>query len=677
MKVVGGAGAALSLGSFAGIGCAKADATEKSGNGAPAALIPDVFLKINPDSTVEVTVYRSDMGQGVRTSMAMLIAEELDADWTKIKVLNAPADVAQGTGGSSSIRTQNQKLRQIGAVARYMLVAAAAKKWGVDSTACTTEAGKVTHAASGNTAAYGELTNFATEIVPPPTPHVKLKKPADFKIIGKPTLRVDNLDVVTGKAMFGADVKVEGMKYAALSRPPCVGATVKGFDDSKSKLVPGYVSTFRYGTAVAIVADNSWAAMRARDVLKVDWILGKNALASTESVHKLMVDAIVPHPVMPAGSKIIEATYDLPYIAHATMEPMNAVADVRADSCELWAGMQSPDGALGNTAQQLGIPAGSIKVHNMLLGGGFGRRGNPDYVYEAVMVSKDAKCPIKLIWSREDDMRHDNYRPASHHALCGALDANNKPVGFSHQFIQANGRSGSEAFSPGGITYGINGSCIRRGGVETPLVGGAWRSVESTQIILAVECFIDEMAHAAGMDPLAFRLSLTGIDRWKNCMKMAAEKAGWGTPLPHGSGRGIAAFAGFQSFIAHVAQVRVVGDQIKVERVVAAVDVGQVVNPQGVEAQVQGACSDSLALALRAEITVKNGSVVQGSWDDYPWTTMDTMPKMEVHIIHGSDEFGGMGELGIPSVPPAVANAVFAATGKRVRKLPIRVSELV
>jgi len=674
LKVIGGVGASFAL------GCYAVPATTDGKKDKGVAFAPSAFLKIDPDGSVTVTISRSDMGQGVRTTFAMIVAEELDADWTKVKVVQAPANSAlfggQGTGGSSSVRSMYQNLRAVGAGARSMLIAAAAKEWNVDPSTCKTEKGKVV-SSTGKSISYGDLTTHAAGMPIPAAGDAPLKDKTQFKILGKRTTRVDNPAVVEGSAVYGMDVKVPGALYAVISRRPAFGASVKSFDDAEARKVPGVVDVVQIGSGVAVVAQNTWAAIKGRDALKFTWEPGPNVDVSTAKLREALKATVGKHLDMPAGSKEVTADYELPYLAHATMEPMNATADVRDDQCIIWAPTQSPDGAQNMVGRMLNLTSDKVTVNVTLLGGGFGRRSNPDFIAEAVQVSKAAKKPIKLLWTREDDMKNDSYRPMSQHSFKGAVDAGGAAVGWSHQMVNAGGRARPMGtFGRAGLPYSIADAGMAQGGAASPVPTGPWRSVEHSQIIVVNECFIDELAHAAGKDPYEFRKGLIKDDKLNAVLALAAEKGDWGKPLPAGHGRGIACFSGYGSNIAHVIEVSVEGKEVKLHRVTIAVDPGLALNPGGVEAQVQGACVDGLSTALRAAITIDKGGVVENSWTDYQWMTMDAMPKIDVHIIESGGEPGGMGEVGYPSVMPAVANAVFAATGKRVRKFPIKIEEL-
>ena len=673
LKLAGGAGAVFVLGSFTSIACA-------GSHSEAAPFEPNAFVSIDRDGTVSITICKSDMGQGVRTSFAMMAADEMDADWSKVKAVNATGNDrlygGQMTGGSSSTTGSGYKYRQLGAAARVMLIGAAAQKWGVDPSTCTTSNGQVLHAASGRSADYGSLTAEAAA-QPIPSGQIALKDPSQFKIIGKPTNRVDNLLVVTGKAQYGIDVRLDGMLIAVIARPPALGQFAQSFDDTEVRKIDGVTEVLKCGVGVAVVAKNTWAAIKGREALKVTWSPNPSVGQSTNSFSSQLHAAAIANPEPPAGARVIEATYEMPYLAHVTMEPLNAVADVRADRATVWVGAQGPDGVRKATASQLGLPEDAVTVNLMLLGGGFGRRAINDFTADAVNLSKGLGAPVKVIWTREDDVRHDFYRPMNIQVLQGALDTTGTPVAWSHQFIQTDpGRDGGGDFQGRRISYNIPDAVMRHASVRTPVQIGQWRSVEFGMENFGVECFIDELAHAAGADPYEFRLKLAN-DTCKRVLQAVAEHGGWGQKLPAGSGRGIALFQGYSGACAHVIEVKVVGKKIKVTKAVAVVDCGLCINPKTVEAQIMGATSDGIAIALTAGIHHKDGVVVESNFDDFVWTAMNTIPKVEVIILPGGPNPGGMGELGVPSVAPAIANAVFAATGQRARKLPIVLDGMV
>ncbi len=675
LAVIGGAGAAFTL------GCYSPEAFTGTGEAAGVATFePNAWVGVASDGSVTITVSKSEMGQGVRTSLAMAAAEDLDADWSKVTVANAEGDSQkygrQGTGGSSSTRSMHQKMREMGAAARSMLVAAAADTWSVKPEKCTTEGGRVIHPDGKKSLGYGELAAKAAAMPVPVNAEIKLKDPADFRIIGKPTLRVDNVHVVRGEAQFGIDVRRPGMVYATLVRPPAFGGSLESVDDSDARKVAGVLDVFRSSDGVAVVATNTWSAFKGRAALKLKWNTGPAAGVSSASIRDSLKESLGKHAETPAGSKVVEATFELPYLAHSTMEPMNAVASVTPEGCEVWCGSQSPDSARDQVAQALGLPPEKVKVNLMLLGGGFGRRSNNDFVMQAVEIAKVVKKPVKLLWMKEDDIQHDWYRPICHHSMRGAVQGG-RAVMFSHVMAEAGMRPTPARQRRMEFPYEIPGAAMTYSSVDAPVPTWFWRSVEHTQINVVNECFLDELAHAAGQDPVAFRRSLITDPRLRKVLDIVAEKSGWGTPLPKGSGRGVTCTQAYGSYAAHVAEVSVHGDEIRVDRVVAAIDPGLVVNPKGVEAQMLSACSDGVATALHAAITIKDGAVEQSNWSDYEWLRFDAAPKVEVHISGEGDSIGGMGEVGYPGVPPAVANAVFAATGKRARKFPIRVSELV
>ncbi len=669
LKLMGGAGASFMLGSFS-LACA--DPLQKSGAAAGPSFVPNVFVKIDPDGQVTITASRSDMGQGIRTTFAMLVAEEMDADWSKVKVVQAHADAAfggQGTGGSSSVTSSHRRLRKMGATTRAMLIEAAAKTWNVEASTCHTEPGKVVHS-SGKSLSYGELAGAASKLQVP-TGDIPLKKRADYRIVGKPKNRVDNPAVVTGKAIYAQDVKVAGALYAVIARPPKYGATLKSVDDAAARKVAGVVDVVRVSSGVAVVAKNTWAAFQGRDALKLVWDDGPNAGVTSATLLTSLKAAVGPHREMPEG-KVVSGTLDFPYLAHATMEPQNAVADVREDSCTIWAPTQSPEGVLGMATRLTGLPKEKVRVNVTLLGGGFGRRFDSSFVQEAVEISKAVKKPIKLQWTREDDTKNDSYRPMSHHAFQATLGPDGMPLGWSHQVLYAGGW-GNGKFEGANIPYEIPNSGRMQKSVNAPIPVGAWRSVEHSQISVTDECFIDELAKAAGQDPYQYRRKLIRNPRLLAVLDLAAQKAGWGKPLAKGRAQGIACFEGYGSYAAHVVELSIVDGEVVVHKVVCAVDCGLAINPKGVEAQIQGAASDALSTSLKARITIEGGAVRQSSFSDYEWLTFDQMPKVETHIISGSDEPGGMGEVGYPGAVAATANAVAALTGSRPRRFPLRV----
>jgi isoquinoline 1-oxidoreductase beta subunit len=671
LAVIGVGGASFALGNFDGL------ATENKG----ASLEPNAFVRLDPDGTVTIWASKSEMGQGIKTGLAMILAEQMDCDWTKVKALQADGNGAkygrQGTGGSGSTRSMMQQLSQMGASARSMLLEAAAAKWGVDKATCRTDNGVVYHDATKKSITYGELASAASELAVPEG-NVPLKARSEFRIVGKPTHRVDNREVVTGKALFAQDVQIEGAAYGVISRRPAFGASLRSFDDADARKVPGVIDVFRVSSGVAVIADNTWAALKGREALKVQWDIGPNASINTAELRKRMIECVGEHPAAPGGAKVIEAVYDFPYLAHYTMEPMNAVADVKPDRCTVWAPSQSPDGVQTQVARMLSLDAGAVTVHVPLLGGGFGRRGAGDFVADAVEASRQAKRPVKLLWTREDDMRNDGYRPMSLHAMRGAVDSSGKPVMFNHQFIKAQGGSTRSAGNPSNarLLYQIPNCTQMSGAAASPIPTGAWRSVDHSQVNVAIECFIDELAQAAGKDPLQFRRENTSDRRMLRMLDLAEEKSGWKNPLPPDISRGVACFDGYGGKTVHVVELSTDGGGVKLHRVVCCLDPGYCINPKSVEAQMQGACVDGLSTALYAEITIEGGAVVQSNPLNYGWVRMHQAPKIEVHIVEGDPQPAGMGETGYPGVPAAVANAVAAATGRRVRKFPIKLAEL-
>lgn len=683
LGVAGGTGAGLWLGLHLP---ARAEAA------APAAFEPNAWLRIDPAGSVTVFLAESEMGQGSYTGMAVLLAEELEADWKQIRVVQADADPRFGsmsTGGSTSVRRGWEPLRQAGAAAREMLVSAAARRWGVDRGACRAEQGEVLHAASGRRLGYGALALAAAKEAVPKDP--PLKQPKDWTLIGRKVPRLDGPDKTTGRARFGIDVRVRGQRFATVARPPVLGGKVTGFDAARAKRVPGVRAVVEVPSGVAVVADTSWAAIQGREALGATFDAGPNGALDMALVSKLLAEA-KPEPVrvegdvekaLAAAARKVEATYELPFLAHAPMEPMNCTAHVRAGSAELWIPTQGPSWARTEVAKALGLPEEKVTVHVTFLGGGFGRRALPDFAVEAAQVSKAAGGPVQVLWTREDDVRHDRYRPAGRNELWAGLTADGKLAAWHHrvrtfsiaqQLFGTPKRGDRPDVAEGAATTAYTAGALR---VEAaiPEIGlplGWWRSVYASQNAFAEECFVDEVAQAAGKDPLAFRLELLpASSRLRGALELAAAKAGWGTALPAGRGRGLACHSSFGSHVAEVAEVSVEKGKVRVHRVVAAVDCGVALNPDSAEHQIEGAIVYGLSAALRGEITVAKGAVVQGNFDDYRPLRMSEMPAVEVHVVPSREPPGGLGEPGLPPIAPAVANALFALTGKRVRRLPI------
>ena len=677
-----------------------------------STFVPNAFLRIAKDGSVTVIGNHSEMGQGAYTSGAMTIAEELDADWTKIRVEPAPVDPAynhpiygvQITGGSTSTWSEWDRLRKAGAAARQMLLAAAAQTWNVDPSTCRTGNGQVIHTNSQRRLSYGELVEKAATLTPPQ--NVTLKDPKDFKIIGKAIKRLDTPDKTNGKAVFGLDVNVPGMLVAVVARPPVFGGKLKSFNADKTKAVPGVRYVVEIERGVAVVADGFWPAKLGREALEIVWDEGPRASLDSRTqreeyaglakktgvVAKNEGEAV---SALSKASKKLEAIYDLPYLAHATMEPMNCVADVRADSCEIWVGTQFQSGDRDAAARDTGLKPEQVKLHTTLLGGGFGRRSPLDshVVREAVQISKTVKVPVKVVWTREDDMRGGYYRPRAYHTVSAGLDGNGKPVAWQQRIVCQSIFVGTP-FEPAVVKNGVEETAVEGAAdlpYDIPNLLVEWhqapdgvpvfilRSVGHSHTAFVVETFVDELAHAAGKDPFEFRNALLGKHpRHKRVLEFVAEKAGWGKAMSNGRGRGLAVHESFGSYVAQVAEVSISKDRgLRVHRVVCAVDCGPVVNPNIVRAQMEGGIVFGLTAALYGEITFEKGRVRQGNFHDYPMLRMHEMPQIEVHIVPSEDKMGGAGEVGVPPVAPAVANAVFALTSKRIRRLPIRMTDAI
>ena len=672
---------------------------------------PNAFVRIAPDDSVTIIVNHSEMGQGIYTSLPMLLNEELEADWSKIRVEAAPVDAAynhtvfglQMTGGSTTTPSEWERFRKMGAMARLMLVDAAAQKWGVPASQCHVEKGAVIHSGSGRKANYGSLVAAASQLKPPAD--IPLKDPKQFTLIGKPTRRLDTPSKINGTAQFGLDVRLPGMLFAVVARPPVFGGKVVSFDASEALKIKGVRAVEQVPSGVAVIADRFWPAKLGRDKLKISWDEGPNAKLSTSqmladfskqsaspgTIAKKTGDAAA---ALASAAKTITAEYDVPYLAHAMMEPLNCVVDLRSNSCEIWTGTQFETVDRANAAQVAGLAPEKVQIHTTLLGGGFGRRANPasDFVVEAVHVAKIAKAPVKVVWTREDDLAGGWYRPMWHDRFVAGLDSAGSPVAWTHTIVGQSILTGT-AFEPYGVKDGIDSASVEGAAdllygipnlqvdLHSPKIGVPvlwWRSVGHSHTGFSVESFFDEVAHAGGKDPYQLRRQLLANQpRMSAVLNLVAEKAGWGKPLPPGRGRGIATHFSFDSYVAQVAEASVDKDgTVRVHRVVCAVDCGRVVNPDIVKAQMEGGIVFGLTAALKTEITLDNGRVQQKNFHDYQMLRMFESPVIEVHIVPSDVSPTGVGEPSVPPVAPALTNAIFAATGKRIRSLPIRTADL-
>ena len=679
---------------------------EPAAEAARAPFAPNAFLRIGPDGRVTFIIHKAEMGQGVYTSLPMLIAEELECDWRHVSVEPSPVapvynHTAFGaimvTGGSSSVWSEWDRLSKAGAVARTMLVAAAARKWGVDPAGCRAENGRVSDG-KGRSLTYGELAPLAAKMQVPKD--VKPKE-GNYRLLGTPQLRLDSPAKVNGTAEFGLDVRMPGLLTAVVARPPVFGATVKSFDAVKALKVPGVKKVVQVPSGVAVVATGLWSAKKGRDALTVTWDEGKWAHLDTPGMLKEYAQMAGtpgliarkdgnPEQARSAAAKTITADYHLPYLAHATMEPLNCTVDYRGgESCIIRVGSQTQTGDRNAAARILGLKPEQVKLHTTFLGGGFGRRANPrsDFVAEAVEVAKRVRKPVKVVWTREDDMRGGYYRPMWYDRLTAGLDDKGNLTGWWHTIVGQSIIAGTP-FEGAMVKNGIDHTSVEGGAdipyaipnimvdLHSPQLGVPvlwWRSVGHSHTAFVVESFLDETAHATGKDPFELRRALLADKpRHKGVLELAAEKAGWGKPLPAGHGRGIAVHDSFGSFVAQVAEVSTTpAGEIKVHRVVCAIDCGRTVNPLTIAAQMESAIVFGLSAALHGSITLKNGRVEQGNYDTYPVLRMNEMPTIEVHIAPSTEKPGGVGEPGVPPTAPAVTNALFAATGVRLRSLPI------
>lgn len=682
----------------------------------------DAYIHIKPDGKISLIVAKSEMGQGIKTGLAMLLAEEAAVDFSTVSVEQAETrpDIYEhlGTGGSGSTEESFTPLRQAGATVRELMITAAAARWNVPRQECIAKKGAVLHQKSSRSASYGELVEAASKLPLPDPEKVELKDDSEFELIGHPVPRVDIPAKVNGSAQFGLDVRVPDMLFAVVARCPTFGGKASHFDAAKAKAIPGVHDVFEIPAmgadkftagGVVVVADSTWSAMKGREALHITWNHGAAATETSAAMHESLhasahkpgkrvrndgdVDAALAN-----GAKKIEAVYELPLLAHATMEPMNITVHSRGSDAEVWAPTQSPDWVQGTVAQVLGLKPDKVIVHTTYMGGGFGRRYMADFPAEGAQIAKVVGKPVQLVWTREDDMTHDFYRPAACHRLRGAVDATGRPTVWSHNFSTtaikgywepAADAADDESGGAHQMPYAIANVRLEYNSTASAVPRAWWRSVEHSINGFIVESFIDELAAAAGQDPVQFRRSLlVKPANWKprfeydpdparllGVLNLAAEKSGWSNPLPKGKGRGIATYHSFGSYFAEVAEVTVNGSNFKIDRVVAAVDCGQIVNPESVRAQAESAIIYGLSAALKNAITIKNGAVEQTNFDGYDPLRITEAPPIEVHLLKSKEDPGGMGEPALPLIAPAVANAIFAASGQRVRRLPFELKQ--
>jgi isoquinoline 1-oxidoreductase beta subunit len=673
------------------------------------AFAPNAFIRIDGDGQIVLTMPYVEMGQGTYTSISMLIAEELEADLKQVRVDHAPPNEklyanpllgVQATGNSNAIRGAWQPLRQAGAIARTMLVSAAAKRWNVDPASCRAQSGEVLHAPTGRRINYGELAVDAARL--PIPENVALKRPENFKLIGTPAKRLDAPAKVNGTAVYGIDVRPPGLKIATLAQSPVFGGRVKSVNDAAAKAVKGVRQIVRLDDAVAVVADHMGAAKKGLAALVIEWDDGPHAQLNTNDIAGELEKATLNsgpvaqnigdvNKAMASAVTKIEATYQVPFLAHATMEPMNCTVHVRHDGCEVWVGNQALARAQATAAKTASLSSDQVVVHNHLIGGGFGRRLDVDGVTRAVQIAMQVDGPVKVVWTREEDIQHDMYRPYWFDRLSAGLDEKGKPVAWNHRFAGSSViarwlppafKNGLDPDSTEGaidLAYALPNMHVEYLRVEPPGIPTAfWRSVGPSHNVYVIESFMDELAAAAKQDAVAYRRALLDRSpRAKAVLELAAEKAGWGQPLPERVGRGVSFQFVFGTYMAQVAEVEVAKNgAVRVRRVVCAVDCGTVVNPDTVQAQIQSAIMFGITAALHGEITLKNGRVEQTNFDTYQILRMNEAPAVEVYIIQSPEPPGGMGEAGTSAIVPAVTNAIFAATGKRLRKLPIDTNSL-
>jgi isoquinoline 1-oxidoreductase subunit beta len=668
------------------------------------AFVPNAFIRIGSDGQIVLIMPYVEMGQGTYTSIPMLIAEELEVDLKQVRLEHAPPNEklyanpllgVQATGNSNAIRGAWQPLRQAGAAARTMLVAAAAKKWNVDPASCRAQSGEVLHPPTGRSIKYGAL---AADAAGMPVPEkIALKRPQDFKLIGTPAKRLDTPAKVNGTAVYGIDVRPSGVKIATLAQSPVFGGRVKSVDDSAAKIVKGVRQIVRLDDAVAVVADHMGAAKKGLAALKIEWDDGPHAKLTTEDIARELDQAALRSgavaqtigdvdKAMASAVTKVEALYHAPFLAHAAMEPMNCTVHLRKDECEIWVGSQAMARVQAMAAKAAGLSPEKVIVHNHLLGGGFGRRLEADGAVRAVQIAQHVDGPVKVVWTREEDIQHDMYRPYWVDRISAGLDAKGRPVAWNNRFagssviarwLPPGFKNGLDPDSTEGaidLVYDLPNFRVEYIRVEPPGIPTAfWRSVGPSHNVFVTESFVDELAAAAKQDAVGFRRALLDKSpRARAVLDLAAEKSDWGKPLPNGSGRGVSLQSAFGSYLAQVAEVEVSKNgAVRVRRLVCAVDCGTVVNPDTVQAQIQSGFIFGTTAALYGEITLKDGRVEQSNFDTYQMLRMNEAPAIEVHIVNSQEPPGGIGETGTSAIVPAIANAIFAATGKRLRKMPV------